>query len=77
LVRLQAVTSKLTLPFQANQRLQKTNIKTIVFHNNYIKVNFVMNLVSADLLTNHMVNFRINQEFPWTLLNWVTYDLST
>lgn len=36
-----------------------------------------MNLVSADLLANRMVNFSINQEFPWTLLNWVTYDLST
>lgn len=24
-----------------------------------------------------MVYFRINQEPPWTLLNWVTYDLST
>lgn len=36
-----------------------------------------MNLVSADLLDNHMVNFRINQEFPWTLLNRLTYNLST
>lgn len=49
----------------------------MVFNNNYVKVDLVMNLVSADLLANHMVNFRINQEFPWTLLNWVTYDLST
>lgn len=34
-----------------------------------------MILISADLLTNHMVNFGIDQEFPWTLPNWVAYDL--
>lgn len=36
-----------------------------------------MNWVSVDLLANHIIELRINQEFPWTLLNWVTYDLST